>query len=1459
MSGGSKKTVVGYWYKILLHLGLCKGPIDALLEVRGGGRTAWKGAQTASGQIAIDREDLWGGKKKEGGMSGALDVMFGEPTQTTNDYLTAQQGADQPTYRGKVTTVWRGGRFGTNPYPKDLAFKVRRILQGWDGGSAWYPEKAAIGLGNIADVGVAPGMMCVLSWDQSSFHDPSNNDPGSMWLEFYDAAGTLIDSIHGPTTWPPHLVWTRYSVSMAVPAGTATIAMVIEAFGLEGDNVDAYFRAIDLTIDGRTMPVINPSADEGTTGWVDRTGHILARTGLTAGEHMFWGQVYISHSIAAQSFPQSGLGMNPAHILYDTLTAADMKGEPTGLINDASFRAAADILAAEGLGLCMRSDEYSSIEAMQQQILDIIGGSLTQSRVDGLYYLDLLRPPADIGALPVITSDDMVEFRQQPAPGTQELVNQILVNWRDPERNEDRTTPPLQSLGGIQAAGGVISETRSYPEIPTEGLALRIGARDLQARSTPLSRFDLVTNRRPWAIRKGTHFRLQLPEEGIADMVCVLLDIRDSGLADGKLQIKAIQDVFTMPTATYVVAETGKAAPAPTTPANPPAQFILEMPYPEMVRNLSPTELAAFPDTSSAFLAAAARPTVGLNYTLYTAGTGETLDDRGTGEWCPRAQVTAAATRTTTALTLSAGEALDSVDVGSWALWDAEIVRVDAIDATAGTATVARGCVDTVPATHAAASAIWFLSDAYATDGREYAATEAVTAKLPVNSGSVSQDLASATLLSLTLASRTSRPYPPAKVKIAGADWPATVSGSFTVTWASRNRVTQADQIIDTTVASVTPADNIRYGLRFRRTDTNAVLVERSDITDTSITITLTHTGNVSMELWTLDDVGASWQSHLFTFAYTPPGGSPSDTIGGATYTPPVTTTIIDGGNLASLGTERYRMELRRASEALLNSTNEVPLEGEFIRALDTGVAKVGDGTAHWLDLPYFEHGFQLGRLGDVNTTGRANGQVLGWDSSLNQHVYMTPASGGGGGSGAIVNPMPPAVLRWVAVRHLFGAATNDFCYYASEPVAGVGTGYADAGANEILFSELINGVRGMRFNTNQRLTLTPVIFQYNITILAVVKTPTSAEWGSFGSSNIICGDTGSLQLRLTKSGSNSYVEVLRKGQASLGNDSAYGLIPAGTLIVVGFSMAANGAGTIYRNGIASGSTTSASTSANTAYIGSYSTSEPTLGVIAEVVAFDRVLASTAMGQAYNYLAGIWGVVSSGPAPPVTVALLPLDGTNGQATITDTTGRVWTRNGTGVAISTAQSVAGGSSLLFSDSGANSSFSTPAGVVTQTDLLTMEGWVYLLGAGFVTSNAHCLVGQSNNTTYGEQCITIDSTDRIGLILKAGNSSGPQTYSATAMTRNAWHHIAVTFDPGLSSNHWKVYLDGVNVLNITWATGWVNTTEPMRLGQSLVPAYSSYRFALNGYMDMWRITKGLVRYTSNFTPPTPPLGL
>src|SRR5690242_3040117 len=148
--GKSSSQTIGYWYHPAFHMGLGYGPGDALLEIRGGDKTAWSGELTASGTITINAPNLFGGEKDQGGIAGDMDVMFGEATQTSNAYLTSTFGSQQPAWRGLMTVVFKGGRYGAmNPYPQKISYKWRKITKGWDGdpgdGSAcWYAAKAAV-------------------------------------------------------------------------------------------------------------------------------------------------------------------------------------------------------------------------------------------------------------------------------------------------------------------------------------------------------------------------------------------------------------------------------------------------------------------------------------------------------------------------------------------------------------------------------------------------------------------------------------------------------------------------------------------------------------------------------------------------------------------------------------------------------------------------------------------------------------------------------------------------------------------------------------------------------------------------------------------------------------------------------------------------------------------------------------------------------------------------------------------------------------------------------------------------------------------------------------------------------------------------------------------------------------------------------------------------------------------
>lgn len=145
MGGGRKKKVtVGYRYGLTVHVAACSGPVDVVEKILADDRDAYTAPVTTSSTIYINSPELFGGDKKEGGLSGQMDVQMGEAGQNASMLLTLQLGPDLPGFRGVLGFVWRGIMSANNPYLKAFSFVIGRILKGWQDDEAWYPEKATI-------------------------------------------------------------------------------------------------------------------------------------------------------------------------------------------------------------------------------------------------------------------------------------------------------------------------------------------------------------------------------------------------------------------------------------------------------------------------------------------------------------------------------------------------------------------------------------------------------------------------------------------------------------------------------------------------------------------------------------------------------------------------------------------------------------------------------------------------------------------------------------------------------------------------------------------------------------------------------------------------------------------------------------------------------------------------------------------------------------------------------------------------------------------------------------------------------------------------------------------------------------------------------------------------------------------------------------------------------------------
>ena len=159
---GKGGGTLGYHYVITLLKNLCRGPIDELVEIEVGDKQAWKGSVSDATPTAINRPDLFGGEKKEGGIQGAFRLLQGAGDQVLPGATTVTVGSSGPVQsvtipdikqavgvpmgeqRGRAMLLFRGLVCSLNPYPKEWAVRMRRAVNGWYGGTAWYPDKARI-------------------------------------------------------------------------------------------------------------------------------------------------------------------------------------------------------------------------------------------------------------------------------------------------------------------------------------------------------------------------------------------------------------------------------------------------------------------------------------------------------------------------------------------------------------------------------------------------------------------------------------------------------------------------------------------------------------------------------------------------------------------------------------------------------------------------------------------------------------------------------------------------------------------------------------------------------------------------------------------------------------------------------------------------------------------------------------------------------------------------------------------------------------------------------------------------------------------------------------------------------------------------------------------------------------------------------------------------------------------
>jgi hypothetical protein len=222
---------------------------------------------------------------------------------------------------------------------------------------------------------------------------------------------------------------------------------------------------------------------------------------------------------------------------------------------------------------------------------------------------------------------------------------------------------------------------------------------------------------------------------------------------------------------------------------------------------------------------------------------------------------------------------------------------------------------------------------------------------------------------------------------------------------------------------------------------------------------------------------------------------------------------------------------------------------------------------------------------------------------------------------------------------------------------------------------------------------------------------------------------------------------------------------------------------------------------------------------------------------------------------PQTKLLLPFNGTNG-ATATDDLSNLnnAVTFGGNASISTARSKFGGSSCHFDGTGdyvdVGGTYWTTGAAIDSGDF-TIEFWLNIDAWG--GNNSQSLISNYGTNTGGWALYVSVSSGKLywwhhngSAWVYLNNNQGTRT----ALSLDTWYHAAVT----RSGSTFRLFLNGTQEDSMTDSNAMSSSDAGVQNGIRLGAVNAALQYPVNGYLSDLRITKGVARYTSNFTAPT-----
>ena len=751
--GGGGQTI-GYKYFIGVQYALCQGEVDALISIECDKKVLSYSSDVGSDPrvLYVNDPNIFGGTPTgQGGLEGEIDFYRGTQTQDGNDYLSQKQTATDLQETGTLPVfvgVGNGGLAfvapGPNSVNETITITATDDFYTNDRTQPFYLERQFIVEGSISGR-ISDSAGHNVAFDNYAF--------GSAQINFTIMGGSIDFS--------PGDQWTITTL---------------------GARVSPNYRGICYAV-LRGFYVGTSSSPRPMAFVVRRCPDPLAM---------------------GPSFANLGGDANPAFVVYDLLTNSRYGlGILPARIDATSFEYAATLLKNEGLGVSMLFDSLQTADQIIGEVLRHADGVLYVDLQTGLWTIKLARADYDISTIPEIGVDDILSVQFARASWL-ETSNQVTLSYIDRANDFNTRTVKQEDNGNIAITGEVRTENVTFNGLSNGATAALVASRCLMGFTYPISKITITVDRKAWKYRIGGVFKLTWVPLGVVGMVYRIIKIGYGEVADGKITIDAIEDIFGLnftlydpPPASGWINPTG----APTAPA---FQKLEEAPL-----QLAPTSgiyaitLAARAEGTDhkyeVFQPIAGVDTetnevlsftpIGLLEGNYPAAT-LALDATGFKLQVHGVDLSVLANTDAGGLLLGTNLALIDEELVSWESWTLNH------DGTISIANVLRGVMDTVPRDHTSGAPVLFVTDGSGlTQAAPYAVDQTVQAKILPENNKGLFPLSSASYISVVTRSRFARPYPPGNFRMQGASYGTRYSstlGDVVVAWSSRNRLTQA-------------------------------------------------------------------------------------------------------------------------------------------------------------------------------------------------------------------------------------------------------------------------------------------------------------------------------------------------------------------------------------------------------------------------------------------------------------------------------------------------------------------------------------------------------------------------------------------------------------------------------------------------------------------------------------------